>query len=379
MNKGADTVLKVIDKTIGDFMNLNSDLRQLFNENSNSQEMVKFFLGNFDDIYNVVDRLLYENKEKPFWSEDIGAECLRTVKEDYELLKQSLKLKGKGQLKQYQKRMIVATMIYFLVREDYAVEDLLIDNVHFINNDGHHWYRGQSNYNWLLIPSMFRNLDNVFSRDTIVDKKAIEQIYSDNGMLKKWEQVFKNSKVDYAFLSYMQHSIEYSPLLDFTSDFPSALSFSLSNRRCVNDFAYIDSAVFQIEVKENRMLNTKGGDLPPGFSITFLPNAYVIGAPVLGKPMRTYSDIIKALTPDFVMIDEVNNDRMRYQNGKFIFFYNYLSIQGTVFTWLNKDLNITKLRIRKEDKNKWCEKLRRDYQYLTVDKMMNPYSYFSDQ
>lgn len=95
--------------------------------------------------------------------------------------------------------------------------------------------------------------------------------------------------------------------------------------------------------------------------------------------MRTYNDIIKELTPDFVMIDAVNNDRMRYQNGKFVFFYNYLSIQGTVCTWLNRDLNVTKYRIKKDEKSKLCDKLKKDYPYLLVDKMMNPYSYFSDQ
>ena len=95
--------------------------------------------------------------------------------------------------------------------------------------------------------------------------------------------------------------------------------------------------------------------------------------------MHTYDDIIKALTPEFVMIDTVSNDRMKYQNGRFIFFYNYLSLQGTVCTWLNKDLHVTKYRIRKDEKNHWCDKLRRDYPYLMVDKMMDPYSYFSDQ
>ena len=79
------------------------------------------------------------------------------------------------------------------------------------------------------------------------------------------------------------------------------------------------------------------------------------------------------------MIDIVRNDRMKYQHGKFLFFYNYLSIQGTICTWLNKDLRVTKYRINKNEKDRWCDKLRKEYPYLMIEKMMNPYSYFSDQ
>ena len=353
----------IVEKVINNYLDAHSSLRGLFNEHSNSVDVFCFFQKNFNDIFSTMGRLFHENKETQNHLDPLYSDYLNYIEEDYSIAIE------KHQLKTYQKRMIVATMIYKLVSNDLTIDDLPIDYMVLENNDGKHWYRGQSDYKWDLSPSMFRNLGNVFSKEITINKRTIEDVYAKNGM----------SKIDYAFLSYMQHSIAYSPLLDFTSAFPSALSFALSNRSAVNDFAYKDSSVFQIEVTNNRMRTTDFHDLPDGFYIDYVPNKYAIGTSVLGKNMLTYDDIIEALTPEFVMIDVETNDRMKYQHGKFILFYNYLSLQGTVCTWLNNDLQVTKYRIRKEEKNRWCDELRKNYPYLMVDKMMDPYRYFSDQ
>lgn len=366
-----EKISTVIGNIINSYLDAHSNLRRLFDEKSN--DSFYFFKTNFSDIFHTMKQILYENRETQreiniFHSNDfryIEAEFSRTTE--------------KRHYKSYQKRMVVAAMIYKLVSNDLTIDDLPIDYTYLENNDGKHWYRGQSDYKWDLTPSMFRNLGNVFSKEITINKRTIENVYAENGMLDKWKKVFKTSKIDYAFLSYMQHSIAYSPLLDFTSDFPTALSFALSNRSAVNDFSYKDSSVFQIEVTNNRMRTIDFHDLPDSFYIDYVPNKYAIGTSILGKTMLTYDNIIEALTPEFVMIDAETNDRMKYQHGKFILFYNYLSLQGTVCTWLNNDLQVTKYRIRKEEKNRWCDKLRRDYPYLMVDKMMDPYRYFSDQ
>lgn len=368
-----DDISKAIDNIVSDYLSAHSDLRRLFNEESESKDMLSFFLGNFGEIFSTMGRLFRENKETRNDYGQLYTEYLNYLEIDMG------EAKEKKRLKAIQKRMLIATLINHLISRDFSVEDLPIDYTDFQNNDGTHWYRGQSDYRWGLIPSMFRNLSNVFSVPTTITHKTIEDIYSDSGMLNKWTKVFKDSTVDYNFLAYMQHSIAYSPLLDFTSDFPTALSFSLGNRSSLNDFQYKDSAVYQVEVKKNRLLQNESDQIPSDFYIQYIPDKYVIGTPILGKPPKTFADIIEALTPEFVMIDIVTNDRMKYQRGKFIFFYNYLSIQGTVCTWLNNDLRVTKFRIRKEEKNRWCEKIRNEYPYLMIEKMMNPYSYFSDQ
>lgn len=368
-----EKISKVVDRITNNYLNAHSNLSSLFNEQTNTVEVYSFYQRNFSTIYSTMGRLFHEDTEYQNHLNDLYSDYLSYIETE------SSKPIEKKQLKLYQRKMIVATMIYILTGKDYTMDDYPVDMLDLERNDGKHWYRGQSDYQWHLSPSMFRNLGNVFSKETVVNKQTIEDIYAKNGMLDKWRKVFKTSKIDYKFLSYMQHSIAYSPLLDFTSDFPTALSFALSNRSAVNNFAYKDSSVFQIEVTDNNRLGADCVDLPYGFYINFLPDKYAIGTSILGKPMHTYEDIIKALTPEFVMIDTVSNDRMKYQNGRFIFFYNYLSLQGTVCTWLNKDLHVTKYRIRKEEKNRWCDKLRKDYPYLMVDKMMDPYRYFSDQ
>lgn len=368
-----DGIPKIVDIIINDYLSKHSDLRRLFNDESESKDMFAFFENNFGEIYSAMGRLFRENKKYGNDYDQLWTGYLNCLESDLN------EAKAKKKLKSVQKRMLVATLINLLVSKDLSVEDLPIDNTDLQNNDGAHWYRGQSDYQWGLIPSMFRNLSNVFSKPTMITQKTIEDIYSGSGMLKKWTDIFKDTTVDYNFLAYMQHSIAYSPLLDFTSDFPTALSFSLGNKSALNDFQYKDSSVFQIEVKSNRLFNKEEDPLPQGFYIQYIPEKYIIGTSVFGKSIGSFDDIIKALTPDFVMIDIVRNDRMKYQHGKFLFFYNYLSIQGTICTWLNKDLRVTKYRINKNEKDRWCDKLRKEYPYLMIEKMMNPYSYFSDQ
>jgi hypothetical protein len=368
------------DNTIGTFVNnvtkqyldSHSSFSILFDENSNSGKVYDFYVNNFSEIYSTMGHLFYETNELQKGTVSYS-DYLNYIESDFRNPDE------KKILKTYQKRMIIVVLIHKLVSRDLSVKDLAVDYLTFLNNDGSNWYRGQSDYQWNLTPSMFRNLSNVFSNNITINRYEIEKLYTNNKMLSRWKQVFDSSVIDYKFLSYMQHSISYSPLLDFTSDFPTALSFSLGNRSAINDFAYKDASVFQIKVTDTRMSKTGFDVLPDNFYVDFVPGKYAIGTPILGKAMQTYNDIIDALTPEFIMIDEVSNDRMRYQNGKFILFYNYLSLQGTVCTWLNNDLQVTKYRIKKDEKNYWCDKLRQDFPYLMVDKMMNPYSYFSDQ
>lgn len=305
---------KVVEQIVNDYLVDHSDLRLLFDEDSKSYQNTLFSINNIETIINIMGRLFQESELTKYYFNVSYSQYINYIESEYD---QIIK---KNQLRITQRRMIIATMIYLLTSNDFSINDLPIDKTDFVNNDGKHWYRGQSDYTWHLTPSMFRNLSNVFTKETSIDIKTIEQIYSYNGILKKWEDVFKEKKIDYKFLSYMQHSISYSPLLDFTADFPTAVSFSLSNRGSVNDFAYKDSAVFEIEVEKNQMINAEKDDLPANFSIDYIPNKYVIGTSILGKPMRTYDDIIKALKPNFVMIDTASNDRMKYQKGKFIFF-----------------------------------------------------------
>lgn len=366
-------IKNLIENIVRDYLDDHSDLRKLFNEESSNKDVLSFFKDNFDDIYAIMGRLFHEHEQTKKRLNDLYDDYLSYIESDWF---DSINSKN---LKTYQKRMIVATMIYLILEKDLTIDDLPIDYYYLEKNNGKYWYRGQSDYQWHLMPSMFRNLGNVFTNETRINTKTIEQIYFDNGIIDKWNRIFSTSKIDYRFLSYMQHAISYSPLLDFTSDFPVALSFSLSNRGSINDFAYKDASIYQIEVRNNQTSDVNTQIMPNDFYIDFVPNKYVIGTPILGRSMKTYSDIIKALTPEFVMIDSETNDRMRYQKGRFLFFYNYLSFQGTIFTWLNKDLHVTKYRIKKDEKNSWCDELRKNCPYLMVDKMMNPYNYFSDQ
>ena len=89
------------------------------------------------------------------------------------------------------------------------------------------WYRGQSNFKWDLIPSFFRGINK--KGVTQIDLNRIYDDYSDFGLIDKAAQTIGYSRIDYNFLSFMQHAVSFSPLIDFTSDPVVATVMGLSD------------------------------------------------------------------------------------------------------------------------------------------------------
>ena len=59
--------------------------------------------------------------------------------------------------------------------------------------------------------------------------KELFDIYNKRNLIGRYNDVFGYSRVDYQFCSFMQHSVSYSPYLDFSEDVKIALSFACNN------------------------------------------------------------------------------------------------------------------------------------------------------
>ena len=85
------------------------------------------------------------------------------------------------------------------------------------------WYRGVTNIDdFDLIPSMYRSIKDPYVH---IDDAYIDSLYKVNNLEREYKKIFKTFKRE-EFLAYMQHSIAYSPLIDFTNNVVIAGSFA---------------------------------------------------------------------------------------------------------------------------------------------------------
>ena len=204
------------------------------------------------------------------------------------------------------------------------------------------FYRGHRDYSWRMVPSMLRG----FNKTKHIDSKVLLNIYDKIGLLKKYNERIEsidkhNPKNIYEFITYMQHSLSYSPLLDLTREFLIAESFALSNPAEINSFSKTDSSVIEINnISDNKILYdiTDINDfINSGVFAIDSVNRKTIG---FGEIVSTeYSKIVfdtfdhlfHQLEPQYIIFDCKTNDRMKYQKGAFILFYDYVCIKKYIF------------------------------------------------
>lgn len=243
---------------------------------------------------------------------------------------------------------------------------------HFYNEKigDNKWYRGQSNFKWRLLPSFYRDISLILNQ-CIIDRDYLCNDYKKKELSSKYNDVFTKCKyVNYEFLSYMQHSVSYSPLLDFTDNPYIATMFSINNKSQFNIYNHIDSNLICIEFNEDKLFHEYSfqginsekrvvilngiDDIDScvrNISVEHI-KGYKVGAPMRKTNFPSAKEIIKYLTPDIIFIDAPLNDRMKYQQGKFIFFNNFVMLDEVIFYELNNDIQITNYIIEINNKTK---------------------------
>lgn len=108
-----DDISKIIDEITNDYLSAHSDLRRLFNDESDAKDMFSFFMKNFSEIYSAMGRLFRENKK---YGNDYGQLYEKYL--NY-LEKDMTESREKKRLKSIQKRMLTATLINILVSRDF--------------------------------------------------------------------------------------------------------------------------------------------------------------------------------------------------------------------------------------------------------------------
>ena len=249
------------------------------------------------------------------------------------------------------------------------------------------WFRGQSNYAWYMTPSMIRDLPN----DVVIDSNYFKHIYDKFKLHNKYNTLIGADAADsYQFLTFMQHACEYSPLIDVSSDANVATIFALTNKNKFNAYSTIESKLFVISGDESPVMEFDEA-IRKCKSYIYTKQRFPIGRPITfekydpsGKKATTtititkINDLIKRLTPEFVIVNAPTNDRMKYQKGGFIYFYDYLSINGRVFYDLNPYLQYRELLIRCASKDLIRDYILKKHPYYEYEHLMNPYKHFNE-
>ena len=266
----------------------------------------------------------------------------------------------------------------------YSLEDIY--NNHLIYDNNAYFFRGQTNYEWDLIPSMIRNLnDNVKINMNFFNKKYLTLKLKD-----KYYEMFGKDKIDYLFLSFMQHACSYSPFIDFTKSNIIGLSFALSNPNFFNDFTNKNSSLFIVSIDSNEILRSEekiNEFLQEEYQLIYLDRKTLgFGENVSFKEneeekilfLSDFKTIINLLTPKYKLIDLPTNDRMKYQKGVFLVFYGCICANDTIFYQLNNRFKLLKVKINKMNKRIYLEKIYKNYRFYDPEHLMKPYLYFNE-
>ena len=244
---------------------------------------------------------------------------------------------------------------------------------------------------------MFRNY--IFDKTLTVagelfDIRKLYQKYFNCNLIDKFNETIADKTIvsyldlNYEFIAYTQHALAYSPLIDITKKIEIALQFALGNKANINDFFGKDAALFAFSIPDHSYLDNTNVDtfFKKYFKVKILnkkikPGTIMYVVDCYGKSekvdFRTIHNIINELRPDFKVVEFATNDRMRYQSGKFIIFYNYTLVNGRILFSLNPDLDVRQYKILVKSKKGIYNKINNDYTQLNMEYLLDPYLYFN--
>ncbi|MDI6452361.1 FRG domain-containing protein [Peloplasma aerotolerans] len=237
------------------------------------------------------------------------------------------------------------------------------------------WFRGQTNYEWELTPSFFRNIDkNIID----IDYNFLVKKYDGYGLTNKYNNIFGMKTSIYSRFAYYQHSVAYSPFLDFTEKEIVAKSFAISNKSNISDYNLNDSAFYKIEVYDDEVIKDEyqADKIIQDYNVLLI-NDKIYASSLLKHQL--WLDFISSQSAGKIyLIDIKTNDRMKYQKGVFTLFDNFIIVGNKLLLPSHIVDRFVKVRITLKDKqdirNLLANSKNEAYQYIY---MMNPYEYFA--
>ena len=242
------------------------------------------------------------------------------------------------------------------------------------NHNNNKYYRGESDYGYKLLPSIYRNY-NSKKYGNIFDYSVLFRLYNETNLINKYSTVFDYHEIDYDFCAYMQHSKAYSPFLDLTIEPLVGLSFATKSYGNLNNYMNSDAALYEFYFATTQTVDSK--------STNVLKKHYTY---VVDSRLRISSVVKKVLlckctysifSIDVYVFDEKVNDRMKYQKGSFLYINNSVIVNGIMLMPISMG-KITKYKIPPKEKNMIYNLIKTHKSHYDYEHLMNPYMLFDD-
>lgn len=189
------------------------------------------------------------------------------------------------------------------------------------------YYRGQTDYGYKLLPSLYRGLRG----DGIIDFAQLSKMYKDTPFFEKYQNHIENiSGVNYSFISFIQHAVAYSPLLDFSEDKNIALVFATaSDGKNYNAYQQTDAGLYSFYSHGSISSNEDIDSIIKKQQVQYYSGKLKVSSTVFGKPLLGCD--IDDFSVELYSFSSPTNDRMKYQKGVFLYFKKCVIVNGELF------------------------------------------------
>ena len=366
--------IKTID-SIFDVSSLDDFGDAVFLKN-NKKELVDFYSCNLPRLLNVIqlmtDKDFYDDENFITLYEHIFTIKKFFINESGDVVKEYISKRWKKTVRLYVLLILFSCVGYMEINtkkvpslshlEKSFKEDKNFDYKYF-------WYRGVKNIDeYDLFPSIYRTIKKKYVH---IDDKYIDKLYDINNLRDEYNKIFKDSSRN-EFLSYMQHAISFSPLIDFTNNIIIAGSFATSFTNAV-DFKNVDAGIFLL-TRDEKMIS----DYEVHTTDIELYNKKLdLFSNIFGKQLFVCS--LEDFYVKYNIILNKSNDRMKYQDGLFLYIRKAVFVNEKLL-FPNSSSKLFTIRIpysgRGLTKDKIIKDIDKNYKQYSVDYIMDPYLWF---
>lgn len=289
---------------------------------SNYLEIIRGYLNDFANLVSAdFNNALTEYSSNHIISEETKRELYETIENDGEIMILRFEIH-----------------VFYRLSKMKAIKEVKVNSFDDVpksnSNEGVFWYRGQSNSDWALVPSFFRNSKKSYLCDWSCIYKDYESKPKGTNLIKKLKEV--NVDTIYRTTAFIQHSIGYSPLIDFTKSPNIAMSFALSNFKSMVEFYGANSCVYQFNIGDSKILTNceEIDEVLEKISISILKENESIIKLIQNGRWKNFLN--NQETSVVHLIDYPTNDRMLFQKGTFVLYDKVIIIGNNVYMSFGK-------------------------------------------
>lgn len=243
------------------------------------------------------------------------------------------------------------------------------------------WYRGQINSEWQLIPSFFRNAKKTKLWDWNFIKAEYDSKPEKVPLTNKLDTIGIDTSSPYSLCSFIQHSIGFSPLIDFSKSPKPALSFAMANGSNLPTYYGDNACVFELKIDEAQIIDNVAdiNNIITKAQLQVFDKAPHITTLIQNEMWR---NLLKEKKSVIHFFNLPTSDRMRFQKGVFVMFDNVIIIGNELYLSFDKtkylSKRLTKYIIRTSKKDDLYNQLMEQFPHYHPRYLLDPYLYMGE-